>query len=182
MYDNIKLSLCVVFSEAKRDKFCVRFGLSTKNEKTGVWHNKDEKNLIQNLGVYIHLNKNKLTLEFSIHKVYNYKIFGKQFNYNDFDFVQARKAAAWLEEMFNPYFDITQAVVKKYEVGINVLTPESPIEYLKELKQINVGARIIRIEEDIHYKEYQQYGTHRDKDKRVIYIFYNKTFEDRSKS
>jgi hypothetical protein len=183
MYDNIKLSIDVAFaSEAEREKFCIRFGLCTKNEKIGIWHNKEEKNLKQNLGIYMHLNKSKLTLVFSLHKVYNYRVFGRRFNYNDFDFNDARTAYGWLTEMFNPYFDITQAIVKKYEVGINVLTPESPIEYLKELKQINVGARIIRIEEDIRYKEYQQYGTHRDKDKRVVYIFYNKTFEVRSKS
>ncbi|MDR0420430.1 MAG: hypothetical protein LBH30_03140 [Prevotellaceae bacterium] len=182
MYDNIKLSIDVAFDETRRDEFCTRFGLCTKNEKLKIWHNKDEKNLKQNLGVYMHLKNTKLTLEFSLHKVYNYKLFDKQFNYNDFDFKQARKAAGWLDEMFNQYFDIMQAVVKKYEVGINVLTSENPIEYLQELKQINVGTRILRIEEDIRYKEYQQYSTHRDKDKRVIYIFYNKTFEVQSKS
>ncbi|GEM_PF-4380351 len=183
MYDNIKLSMNVSFAtETERNKFCTRFGLCTKNEKADIWHNKDEKNLKQNLGVYMHLKKDKLTLEFSIHKVYNYKLFGKQFNYNDFDFKQARKVAMWLDEMFNPYFDIMQAVVKKYEVGINVLTSENPDEYLKELKQINVGAKILRIVEDRRYKEYKQFGTHSDKDRRIVYIFYNKTFEARSKS
>ncbi len=182
MYDNIKLSIDVTFDETRRDEFCKRFGLCTKNEKLQIWHNKDERNLKQNLGVYMHLKKTKLTLEFSLHKVYNYKVFDKQFNYNDFDFKQARKAAGWLDEMFNQYFDIMQAAVKKYEVGINVLTSESPDLYLQELKQINVGARILLITHDRHYKEFKQYGTHCDKDKRVIYIFYNKTFEVRSKS
>ena len=183
MYDNIKLSIDIEFtSEAEHHKFCNRFGMCTKNEKADIWHNKEERNLKQNLGVYMHLKKGKLTLEFSLHKVYNFKILDKQINYNDFDFEQARTAGGLLTELFNPYFDITQAIVKKYEVGINVLTSESPIEYLKELKQINIGAKIMRIVEDRHYKEYQQFGTHTDKDKRVVYIFYNKTFEARSKS
>ena len=182
MYDNIKLSLGVSFeNEAKRDEFCARFGLSTKNEKLNIWHNAAEKNLKQHKGVYMHLKNNTLTLEFSLHKVYNYYVHKKSFNYNDFDFKEANEAAARLVELFNPYFDITQAVVKKYEVGINVLTSESPDLYLRELKQVNVNAKILPIKEDIHYKEYKQFSTQRDKDKRVIYIFYNKTFEARSK-
>lgn len=182
MYDNIKLSLCVDFTERVQNEFCARFGLSTKNEKLSIWHNAGEKNLKQHKGIYIHLKNNTLTLEFSLHKVYNYCLYGKSFNYNDFDFKEANETAQRLCEMFNPYFDITQAVVKKYEVGINVLTSESPDLYLKELKQINIGAKVLRIVEDRHYKEYQQFGTHSDKDKRVVYIFYNKTFEARSKS
>jgi hypothetical protein len=74
-----------------------------------------------------------------------------------------------------------QAVIKKYEVGINVFTSENPDLYLQELKQVNIGAKVLPIKEDIHYKEYKQFSTQRDKDKRIIYIFYNKTFEARSK-
>lgn len=182
MYDNIKLSIIVDFDETRREEFCTRFGLCTKNEKLKIWHNKEYCNLRQNLGVYIHLNNNNLTLRFSLHKAYNFDNSGKSFNYNDLDFNQARSIALKLAKMFNPYFDIMQAVVKKYEVGINVLTSESPDDYLKELKQINVGARILPITHDRHYKEFKQYGTHCDKDKRVVYLFYNKTFEARSKS
>jgi hypothetical protein len=182
MIDNIKLSLSVPFADnAARETFCARFGLFTKNEKLGIWHNKGDNNLSQNKGVYMHLKNRKLTLEFSLHKVHNYFVFGKQFNYNDFTFAEATQAAAWLAEMFNPYFDIMQAAVKKYEIGINVLTSESPDLYLQELKQMNVCAKVLPIKEDIHYKEYKQFSTQRDKDKRIIYIFYNKTFEARSK-
>jgi hypothetical protein len=129
----------------------------------------------------MHLKNRKLTLEFSLHKVYNYFVFGKQFNYNDFTLTEAKQAAAWLAEMFNPYFDIMIAAVKKYEIGINVLTSESPDLYLRELKQMNVYAKVLPIKEDIHYKEYKQFSTQRDRNKRIIYIFYNKTFEARSK-
>jgi hypothetical protein len=75
-----------------------------------------------------------------------------------------------------------QATVKSYEVGASVITSNNPDLYLQELKQINVQARILQIKEDVHYKEYKQYSTQRDKDKRIVYIFYNKTFEARSKA
>lgn len=52
---------------------------------------------------------------------------------------------------------------------------------MKELHRITVNGRQMRILEDLHYKEYKQYSTNKDKDKRIIYIFYNKTFEARSK-
>jgi len=181
MYDNIKLSLQVDFSETVRNDFCARFGLSTKNEKLKIWHNANEKNLSQHKGIYLHLKNSTLTIRFSLHKVFNFFDCGKQFNYNDFDFAQARSVVVRLADLFSPYFDITQAVVKQYEVGINVITSESPDLYLSELKHIKVGAKVVNVEKDINYKENKQRGTHRDKAKRVVYVFYNKTFEVRSK-
>ena len=185
MYDNIKLTLPNAFTDnSKRDEFCTRFELFVRDEQKGIYRNDTYQGLKQCKGVYISFNtkKNKLFFNFSLHKFYNYSIYGKPFNYNDFDFKEAKIAAAKIDAMFTQYFDIMQASVNCYEVGTNVITSEEPIFYLQELKQINVQARIIRIIEDRHYKEYQQYGTHRDKDKRVVYIFYNKTFEARSKA
>jgi hypothetical protein len=182
MYDNIKLTLHFADSEKRLNEFSTRFSLFVKNEKKQIFNNKGYETLSQNKGVYISLKKNKLTLEFSLHKFYNYYLHNKPFNYNDFDFKEAKQAAAWLCEMFNPYFDIMQAKVLKYEVGINVITSETPDLYMQELKQMNIHAKILPIKEDIHYKEYKQFSTQRDKDKRIIYIFYNKTFEARGKA
>ncbi|GHT02005.1 hypothetical protein AGMMS49525_04510 [Bacteroidia bacterium] len=181
MYDNIKISLTVPFVTSYRADFCARFGLLVKDEKKQIYSNKGYETLTQNKGVYMHLKNSKLTLEFSLHKFYNYCVYEKPFNYNDFTFKEAQTAAAWLVEMFNRYFDIAAAKVVKYEVGINVITSENPDLYLQELKQINVNAKVLPIKEDTHYKEYKQFSTQRDKDKRIIYIFYNKTFEARSK-
>jgi hypothetical protein len=181
MYDNIKLSLPVLFTTSERADFCARFGLFVRDERKEIYTNKGYEMLIQNKGVYIRLKNSKLTIEFSLHKFYNYCICGKYFNYNDFTFKEARTAAEWLAEMFNPYFDIATAKVVKYEVGINVITSENPDLYLQELKQIRANAKVLPIKEDTHYKEYKQFSTQRDKDKRIIYIFYNKTFEVRSK-
>lgn len=182
MYDNIRLTIKNVFKDnLTRDKFCTRFGLSTINEKTDNRNNSSEKNLKQNLGIYLKLKNNNLTINFSLHKVYNFWKFGKQYNYNDFSFKETKEVEAELCKMFLPYFDITQAIVEKYEVGINVTTSEEPELYLTELKQINVGARILKIEPDRYYKERKQYGTNSSKDKRIVYVFYDKTFEARSK-
>jgi hypothetical protein len=182
VFDKIKLCLPYRLADnAERERFCTRFGLLVKDEKKQIYNNKGYETLSQNKGVYMHMKNSKLTLEFSLHKFYNYCIYEKSFNYNDFTFIEAKRAAAWLSEMFNPYFDIAAAKVVKYEVGINVITSENPDLYLQELKQINVNARVLQIKEDTHYKEYKQFSTQRDKDKRIIYIFYNKTFEARSK-
>ena len=182
MYDNVKLYLpCPFADDSKRANFCSRFGLFVKDEKKRIYSNKGYETLSQNKGVYIHLKNDKLTLEFSLHKFYNYRLRDKPFNYDDFDFKEAKRAAEWLGEMFDPHVDVMQAKVMKYEVGVNVITSESPDLYMSELKQMNVNAKILPIKEDIHYKEYKQFGTQRDKDKRIIYVFYNKTFEARSK-
>jgi hypothetical protein len=184
MYDNVKLTLPLLFAdnEMRLNEFLIRFSLFVKDEKKCIYNNKGYETLTQNKGVYIHLKNSKLTLELSLHKFYNYCLYTKSLNYNDFDFKEAKQAAAWLAEMFNPYFDIAAAKVVKYEVGINVITSENPDLYLQELKQININAKVLRILEDVRFKEYKQYSTQRDKDKRIIYIFYNKTFEARSKT
>jgi hypothetical protein len=183
MYDNIKVALPLPFADNGKQvqEFCARFSLFVQDGKRQVFSNKGYEILTQNKGVYMRLKNRKLTLEFSLHKFYNFCVCGKPFNYNNFNFVEAKQAAAWLFEMFKPYFDITQAKVVKYEVGINVQTSETPDLYLRELRQLNINAKVLPIKEDIHYKEYKQFSTQRDKDKRIIYIFYNKTFEARSK-
>ncbi|MDR2423880.1 MAG: hypothetical protein LBD59_04050, partial [Prevotellaceae bacterium] len=183
MFDNIKLCLPYRFSDnAERERFCSRFGLLVKDEKKQIYNNKGYETLSQNKGVYIHLKNSRLTLEFSLHKFFNYCLYSKPLNYNDFNFKEAKQAAEWLDEMFKPYFDIMHSKVMKYEVGINVITSENPDLYLQELKQMNISVKILPIKEDIHYKEYKQFSTQRDSGKRIIYIFYNKTFEARSKT
>jgi len=183
MYDNIRLLLKNPFTDNQtRDAFCTRFELETKNEKLNIYHNKGSSNLSQNKGIFLKLTENSLSIRFSLHKFYNYDLYGKPFNHNDFDFKEAKKAAEKLRIMFASYFDIMQATVKEYEVGANVITSDDPDIYLKELKQINIHGRVLRITDDVYYKEYKQYSTNREKDKRIIYIFYNKTFEARSKA
>jgi hypothetical protein len=186
MYDNIRLLQPYPFeTEQEREAFCSRFGLFVKDEKKGVWHNKGYESLEQNRGIYLKMElptdkrKGSLTISFSLHKFYN-SVRNKGYcNYDDFDFKKANEALAILTELLK--VDISNAVVKKYEVGINVATDGNPDEYMKELSEIRIKSRKLRVIEDVHYKEYKQYSTHKDRDKRIVYIFYNKTFEAKSK-
>lgn len=186
MYDNIRLNLPYPFiSEAGREAFCSRFNLFVKDEKKGVLHNKGYEGMKQNKGLYFKLElplqarKGRLSLSLSLHKFYNACINGELYNHDKFDFENANKAYNLLTELVK--IDLSKAIVKAFEVGINILTPADPDQYMKELNRITVNGRQMRILEDLHYKEYKQYSTNKNKDKRIIYIFYNKTFEARSK-
>jgi hypothetical protein len=186
MYDNIRLTMPYNFeSEHERDIFCVRFGLFVKDEKRGIWHNKGYEALSQNKGIYIRIEaptsnkKGNISISLSLHKFYNKTVNNEYFNYNDFSFEHASISYLALCELMP--LNIGTATVKAFEVGINIITPSDPDEFMKELSLINVKAREMRIIEDLHFKEYKQFSTHKDKDKRVIYIFYNKTFEAKSK-
>jgi len=186
MYDNIRLTTPYNFeNEQERDTFCVRFGLFVKDEKRGIWHNKGYESLSQNKGIYIRIEaptanrKGNISISLSLHKFYNKTVNNEYFNYNDFSFDNANRAYLAICELLP--LNIESATVKAFEVGINIITPSDPEEFMKELSLINVKAREMRIIEDLHFKEYKQFSTHKDKDKRVIYIFYNKTFEARSK-
>lgn len=186
MYDHIRLSMPQPFTDpAARDAFIQRFGLFVRDDKRGVLHNRGYNTLEQNRGIYMRLAtapKQKtevLTLSFSLHKFYN-SITNKAYqNYNDFTFAAANKAYNIMLELLN--IDLSQAQVKKYELGINILCPLNPQSYMAELSHITINGKDARIEEDIHQREYKQYSTHKTRDKRSVYIFYDKTFEARSK-
>ncbi len=186
MYDNIRFSLPYPFSnEIDFNDFCSRFCLSVKDEQKGIYHNRGYEDLKQNKGVFIKVQtpkgnrKGTVLFNVSLHKFYNYTFNGKPFNYDNFSFEQANQTGKILKDMFP--FDIGKARIKKYEIGINIITSKTPDIYLQELKQMNINTRELRILEDLHYTDYKQYSTNKSKYKRVVYIFYNKTFEVRSK-
>lgn len=187
MYDNIRLIMQEPFkSITERSNFISRFALFIKDEKKGIYHNKGYEALEQNKGVYLRLEAGagiglgRLALSFSLHKFYNAMQGRKLINYNSFSFEDANEASRMLSGLL--CLDLSDAVVKKYEIGINVPTEKPPDIYLKELDYMEIKGRKIRILEDIHYKEYKQYSTNKDKGKRIVYIFYNKTYEARSKT
>lgn len=172
-------------NEPERAHFCERFGLFVKDEKKKILHNKGYETLEQNKGIYIKMElptakrKGNISISFSLHKFYNAMKRKGLYNYDDFDFCQANEACEMLQGLLS--IDLSRAAVKKYEIGINIVTEGDPDDYMRELSLIKVKAREMRIIEDLHYKEFKQFSTHKDRDKRIIYIFYNKTFEARSK-
>lgn len=186
MYDNIRIVAPYPFeSEPERETFCTRFNLFVKDEKKGILHNKGYEGMKQNKGLYIKIElpttgrKGSFALSFSLHKFYNSMVNNELYNYDNFDFDKANTAFKLLTDLLK--IDLSRAAVKAFEVGVNIITPSDPDQYLSELNRITVNGRQMRILEDLHYKEYKQYSTNKDKDKRIVYIFYNKTFEARSK-
>lgn len=186
MYDNIRLIMSEPFrSETERTGFISRFALFVQDDKKGIFHNKGYETLEQNKGIYIRLEagtglgRGRLTLSFSLHKFYNAMRTGKLFNYNPFNFEEANEASRMLSGLLG--LDLSGAVVKKYEIGINVPTEKPPETYMKELDYLEIKGRQYRIIEDRKHKEYKLYGTHSEKGKRIVYVFYDKTYEARSK-
>ncbi len=186
MYDNIRIVAPYPFeSEPERETFCTRFNLFVKDEKKGILHNKGYEGMKQNKGLYIKIElpttgrKGSFAISFSLHKFYNSMVNNELYNYDNFDFDKANTAFKLLTDLLK--IDLSRAMVKAFEVGLNIITPSDPDQYLSELNRITVNGRQMRILEDLHYKEYKQYSTNKDKDKRIVYIFYNKTFEARSK-
>lgn len=186
MYDNIRLIMSEPFrKESDRAAFLSRFALFVKDEKKGIYHNKGYETLEQNKGIYIRLETGtglgfgRLSLSFSLHKFYNAMRYGTLFNYNGFSFAEANKAGRQLSGLLG--FDLSEAVVKKYEVGINISTEKVPEAYMKELDYIAIKGREYRIIEDRKHTEYKLFGTHSEKGKRIVYLFYDKTYEARSK-
>ena len=182
MYDNIRLIMPYPFDTEKELKgFIERFALFVSDNHKQIYHNSGYDTLKQNNGIYINLElpsdtrKGKFTLNVSLHKFFNsYNKKGLQ-NINRFTFKEAQTAFKQLKQFLN--INLDYALVKKYEIGINIQTSQSPDNYMHELETIK-GLRIL---EDLHYKEYKQFSTNKEKNKRTVYIYYNKTHEARTK-
>jgi len=188
MYDHIIITNPYPFANAPAtfEKFCKRFGLNVVDEKRGLLHNRGYDTLEQNRGIYIQIEtpfnnrKGKIKLSFSLHKYANAAARQGTHNHNDFTFAAATNAAADLQNFLG--IDLTQYKVNKYETGINVHTTHDPELYMFELDYMQWQGRELRILEDVHFKEYKQYSTNKDKSKRIIYIFYDKTHEAAQKT
>lgn len=185
MYDHIKIQLPYPFTtDEEREAFCIRYGLYEVNDKLRIWNNADFKDLKQNRSIYIRLHESPenragyIIFSFSLHKFYNICIYGESLNWDDFTFAKANRAKNLFCEFF-PGIDFVQAVVTKYEVGLNVECSTEPEKIMEQLDRIVVKGRENRIIEDRNQTEYKQYGSNQKR--KVVYTFYNKTFETRSK-
>lgn len=185
MYDHIKLRLPYPFkTEGERANFCERYGLCEVNDKLRTWNNADFKDLKQNRSVYIklHVGDNPecgfILFSFSLHKFYNLCLYDEALNWDDFTFAKANRAKTLFCEFF-PQIDFKAATVIKYEVGLNIQCSVEPERIMEQLDRMVVKDREYRIIEDRNQTEYKQYGTNQKK--RMVYTFYNKTYETRSK-
>ncbi len=184
MYDNIKIRFEYPFTDRELMEFCSRHNLE-HIEGSGKYRSGTARNLKQGKGVFVKLDmqtagKGTVRVECSLHKLYNEITTGNRQNWNDFDFGKAREAAEYLSGFVG--LDISRADVVSYEIGINVQTTQPPEVYLRQLECIVVNCREIRIMEDPKYKEYKQFTTNKSKYKRIVYVFYDKTHEQRGKS
>lgn len=184
MYDNIKIIQYVENINAL-DKQAVkqRFSMYNENLKTGAYNNAGYQKLVQNRGVFLsyipqtgNINAHYI-VQFSAHKFWNcWKIKTLQ-NYNTFTIKDLLET--WVEfQAFIP-FELTGAKVQGFEAGANVEMCKNPSDYMRQISHIQIGKREIRIIENPKYKEYKNYTSHADRDKRAVYSFYDKTEESK---
>lgn len=184
MYDNIKI-IQYIENINDLDVLAVkqRFSMYNENVKTGAYNNSGYQKLVQNRGVFLsyvpqsgNINAHYI-IQFSAHKFWNcWKIKQLQ-NYNTFTIKDLLET--WVEfQAFVP-FELTGAKVQGFEAGANVEMCKNPSDYMRQISHIQIGKREIRIIENPKYKEYKNYTSHADRDKRAVYSFYDKTEESK---
>lgn len=184
MYDNIKI-IQYIENINDLDVLAVkqRFSMYNENLKTGAYNNASYQKLIQNRGVFLsyvpkcaNINEHYI-LQFSAHKFWNcWKIKQLQ-NYNIFTINDLLET--WIEfQNFIP-FSLVGAKVQGFEAGANIQMCKNPSDYMCQISHIQIGKRQIRVIENPKYKEYKNYTSHADRDKRAVYSFYDKTEESK---
>ncbi len=107
----------------------------------------------------------------SLHKFYNFLKNGTLDNSSQFTYRQAKEAFNALCDLLG--FDINEAKVLSYEIGINLSMPRTANEYTKEMREVfrkNLG-------EDMRYLDKKQITTSKTPTKRVFFKIYDKTAE-----
>lgn len=147
------------------------------NEASGIkiYDNQNKKNLTG--GILIKIYDNKLKIEGSVHKFYNYLQFGNLENYTVFTMQNFTDA---INKLFEKYglFGIDFLLVN-YEIGINVyLETGEPLEYLKKAISIgNLDGTQRKLYPNPKYKNERFLTTQMHKDNTVIFRMYDKNFE-----
>ena len=184
MYDNIKI-IQYIENINDLDVLAVkqRFSMYNENIKIGSYNNSGYQKLVQNRGVFLsyipqsgNINAHYI-IQFSAHKFWNcWKIKTLQ-NYNTFTIKDLLET--WVEfQVFIP-FSLVGAKVQGFEAGANVEMCKNPSDYMRQISHIQIGKRQIRIIENPKYKEYKNYTSHADRDRRAVYSFYDKSEESK---
>jgi len=184
MYDNIKI-IQYIENINDLDVLAVkqRFSMYNENVKTGAYNNASYQKLVQNRGVFLsyipqtgNINAHYI-IQFSAHKFWNcWKIKTLQ-NYNTFTIKDLLET--WVEFQSFISFSLVGAKVQGFEAGANVEMSKNPSDYMRQISHIQIGKRQIRIIENPKYKEYKNYTSHADRDKRAVFSFYDKTEESK---
>ena len=184
MYDNIKI---IQYIEKINDLDVLavkqRFSMYNENLRTGAYNNAGYQKLAQNRGVFLsyvpksgNINEHYI-LQLSLHKFWNCWKTKQLQNYNTFTISDLLET--WIEfQSFIP-FSLAGAKVQGFEAGANIQVSKNPSDYMRQISHIQIGRREIRIIENPKYKEYKNYTSHSDRDKRAVYSFYDKTEESK---
>lgn len=127
--------------------------------------------------LYIKIDEkaNKVNLELSLHKYFNYLINKRLDNSTPFGCTQATETLHNLENTLK--LDLLDAKVTYYEIGVNLAMSKDPLEYLSKVKTILTDKYIKKIYINPKVKGERCMSTEFDKDKRRVYKLYDKTFE-----
>jgi hypothetical protein len=184
MYDNIRI-IQYIENISNLDKEAVkqRFLMYNEDSKSGAYSNSKYQKLLQNRGVFMSYVphtaniKEHYIIQLSAHKFWNcWKVKSLQ-NYNIFRIKDLLDM--WCElQLFIP-FSLIGAKVQSFEAGLNVGMCKNPSDYMRLISHIKIGKREIRIIENPKYKEFKNYTSHADRDKRAVYSFYDKSEESK---
>jgi len=147
------------------------------NESNGqrIYDNQKVKNLTG--GILIKIYENKLKIEGSVHKYFNYLQFGTLENYTVFTMQDFSNT---IEKLLNN-FGIAgiDFLLINYEIGLNVfLEVGEPIDYLKKVKSIgNLDGTQRKLYINPKYKNECFLTTQMHKDNVLIFRVYDKNFE-----
>lgn len=169
MYDLVKLRKCLTSNELKRITEKRAFDVSyNENGSPKEYRYKNKFYIrIYSKGVFW-----IMTFEVSLHKYFYYVTDNQYVNYKPFSFENALFAAKELETDIG--VNLSQAVVKYYELGLNIMTDNEPKEYIKQMVKVGkLDKTLIDNSFNYTFEKLTENGRY----KRTFYKVYDKTHE-----
>lgn len=134
----------------------------------------ESSKIAQTQGIQISIEKNKLQIKCSVHKQYYLIEYGVLDNSGLFTISQARKSLLFLLEQIGLSPD--KVKITYYEIGLNLPTSHSPLEYIELMRTIGAG-KSKEVFNDANYKKHRQITTERHRNLKKIFKVYDKGFE-----
>lgn len=127
-------------------------------------------------GINFMINGNALSVECSIHKVYNKMTRGALDNSGEFTLTEGRAALRILFDAIG--VDVSRVTVTYFEIGLNMRMPREAVEYIRLVSSVSENRKLFN---DANFEENRQKTTEKSTNRRKVLKMYDKSFEYRSK-
>ena len=175
MLDKLTLKI-YIYTEVEAENFAKKNNLkSWKSGNTTIYQSQENYKFT---GIDIRIKDNKAKITCSLHKLYYLWYYGKLDNSGIFTMTQARNTFFALCDKIG--IDPARTRITYYEIGLNIVTENDPLQYIDLIKSISIGQDAVdnlEFYNDANFRKNRQKTTEKSTTLKRYFKVYDKGFE-----